>query len=543
MEKTDVVEHVEKSSINSPERNHFGDVKLVVDGEVVLVPTPSPDPKDPLNLPTWRKWVLLLIVSAFGCSSVVLASGLGAIFTNVVQSYPGEEARAQDLMIYPALFMGVGNFISMPFTPVIGRRPIFLISAAVLMASSIGCAYSTSLSTHIAARNIMALAAGQSEALCPTIVEEIHFLHERARKLSWFIAIQTTFVGVFFCTSTFQVAAWGWRWWYGFFAIWNGLVFLFVIVFGTEPLYKRPDEAATGEVHLSVDAQGEYHTDEEGSTIVRVTTKHGVVLDPVRYGPRTWKYDLKPWSKLGEWRDVVTFLKDVVVGCCHPLLFWLLLLNGAFLGIYVFQATTFAPILIPPPYHIPFTSLGYIQGAQVFVCLIALPILGYGSDALVKWMSRRNNGLFKPEYRLPTLAIPAIAGVASAIIFGYAAASPAQWHWSAIAVPFNGVYFAFLGANIVGLTYAADSFPLKTASNFVVICAGRGFIAFGLSYAVIPSVQSLGYDGTMNIEAGMAAGLSALGIGAYFCGPALRRLGERYFGLGASRGHPSTSGV
>lgn len=101
----------------------------------------------------------------------------------------------------------------------------------------------------------------------------------------------------------------------------------------------------------------------------------------------------------------------------------------------------------------------------------------------------------------------------------------------------------FLGANIVGLTCAADSFPLKTASNFVVICAGRGFIAFGLSYAVIPSVQSLGYDGTMNIEAGIAAGLSALNIGAYFCGPALRRLGERYFGLGASRGHPSTSGV
>lgn len=46
MEKTDAVEHIEQSQfVNGVGRSHLGDVRLLVDGEVVLVPTPSPDPK------------------------------------------------------------------------------------------------------------------------------------------------------------------------------------------------------------------------------------------------------------------------------------------------------------------------------------------------------------------------------------------------------------------------------------------------------------------------------------------------------------------
>ena len=71
---------------------------------------------------------------------------------------------------------------------------------------------SRGLDMHIAGRNIMSLAAGQSEALAPLIVQEIHFLHERGRKLAWFIFIQNVANCVFFITSTYMVSEWGWRW-------------------------------------------------------------------------------------------------------------------------------------------------------------------------------------------------------------------------------------------------------------------------------------------------------------------------------------------
>lgn len=40
----------------------MGTVKLT-DGVVVYIPTPTADPQDPLNMPIWQKWVVLMIIS------------------------------------------------------------------------------------------------------------------------------------------------------------------------------------------------------------------------------------------------------------------------------------------------------------------------------------------------------------------------------------------------------------------------------------------------------------------------------------------------
>jgi predicted MFS family arabinose efflux permease len=95
---------------------------------------------------------------------------MGAIFSVVVASYPGQEQRATGLLTYPTLFMGIGNLISMPVALAVGRRPVFLGSLLLLTVSGIWCASSKSLTSHLAGRAFMSLAAGQSEALCPMMV-------------------------------------------------------------------------------------------------------------------------------------------------------------------------------------------------------------------------------------------------------------------------------------------------------------------------------------------------------------------------------------
>src|SRR5690242_16848915 len=110
---------------------------------------------------------------------------MGAIFSAVTPSYPGQEQKASGLLTYPTLFMGIGNLISMPLALAIGRRPVFLFSLLLLVVTGVWCACSKSLDSHLAGRDLMALAAGQSEALVPMMVQEIHFLHERGRKIGW----------------------------------------------------------------------------------------------------------------------------------------------------------------------------------------------------------------------------------------------------------------------------------------------------------------------------------------------------------------------
>lgn len=97
-------------------------------------------------------------------------SGMGAILTTI-DSYYDYNPRTNDLMTYPTLFMGIGNLLAMPIAMAVGRRPVFLASILILTVGAIWCAASQSLGSHTAGRDILSLAAGQSEALCPLIIQ------------------------------------------------------------------------------------------------------------------------------------------------------------------------------------------------------------------------------------------------------------------------------------------------------------------------------------------------------------------------------------
>jgi hypothetical protein len=95
-------------------------------------------------------------------------------------------------------------------------------------------------------------------------------------------------------------------------------------------------------------------------------------------------------------------------------------MNSTVLGIYVVMVTEFAGILIRPPYDFAFTSLGFVQGGQIVVSILLVPVLGYGSDLLSRVLAKRNHGISEPEYRLIPMLLPAVIVVVSSVIFGMA---------------------------------------------------------------------------------------------------------------------------
>jgi MFS family permease len=159
---------------------------------------------------------------------------------------PEDQIRVADLLTYPTLFMGIGNLLAMPLCVAIGRRPVFLLSLAVLVVSGIWCACSTSLSSHIAGRNILSLAAGQSEALVAFMVQEMYFLHQRGRAATWNAAIQGVGTGAMFVATTYLVPAWGVRWWYWVITIINGVLLLAAFLLVPETMYDRVLEGEEG---------------------------------------------------------------------------------------------------------------------------------------------------------------------------------------------------------------------------------------------------------------------------------------------------------
>lgn len=199
---------------------------------------------DPLNLPVWRKYMIILLVGFYSGISVLGTSGLGSVAPELYALYHNDNPkRISDLLTYPTLFMGIGNLLSMPLANAIGRRPVFLFSLLLLTVSGIWCACSKSLTSHIAGRNIFSLAAGQSEALAPLIVQEIHFLHQHGIKLSYFVGVQNTLTAALFTATTYIVPSLGLPWWYGIMTIINGFTMIMSIFFLAETRYDRPEDA------------------------------------------------------------------------------------------------------------------------------------------------------------------------------------------------------------------------------------------------------------------------------------------------------------
>ncbi|KAJ5763057.1 hypothetical protein N7533_001738 [Penicillium manginii] len=513
------VAHLESALSKPVHHNPTGTVTLLEGDEVILIPTPSPDPCDPLNLPNAQKWAIDIILGMFAVFSVLVTSGMGPILTTVM-AYYDYDPRVSDLMTYPTLFMGIGNLIAMPLAMAVGRRPVFLASALILTLGSIWCAASQSLGSHIAGRNILSLAAGQSEALCPLIIQEVHFVHERSSKLAWFSATQSIGTAALTIATAYIVNALGWRWWYGVIAIASGTVFVLSFCAVPESAYPRPSDSYDGLVHI-------YHEGEPIS-VVRATEKTRVPIDYTRYKARTLSHSLKIFHGPADWSKAITCGKQMAQCVLFPNILWVILLNSVALGIYVIGVTEFGTILSSPPYNYPSSALGLVQGGQIVVSFLLVPVLGYGGDMLTKWIAKHRNGVAEAEIRLIPIVLPVAALIISSVIFGHAGSNPYEWSPWAINITFSGIYFAFIGIVLVGYTYSLDSYPERAAPILVLICAIRGLISFGISFGITKFVTEQGYQGALNICAIITGAVAVLGVPVFLWGPRMRAITMKY---------------
>lgn len=245
----------------------MGSTQLFVNGQMRCVPMPTPDPKDPLNLPNWRKWAAIITLSLFGALALSAEAIVGALVPIFVLEYAGidpkilgsidlsalnikgPDGKAADplqllsslggppisqvnlLSTLPFLVNGIASYILVPLSIAYGRRPIILFSGAMAWAGGIWAGFSTSLNSHIAARAFQGFGAGAVEALIPLILQDMLFINQRNSAFSLVSAGQGIFIVAIGLTSPLIVVRLSWRWIYYLTAgtgliVWIAMIFL-----------------------------------------------------------------------------------------------------------------------------------------------------------------------------------------------------------------------------------------------------------------------------------------------------------------------------
>ncbi|KAF7192853.1 putative MFS-type transporter [Pseudocercospora fuligena] len=505
----------------------------------VLVPQPSDDRHDPLNWsPFWKSCCII------ATTMVTFTQGFGPLalapmFPSYIKEFDSDLHHVVKFTGVCILVLGFSNFIWVPISTSCGRRPVFILSQLICLASSIWRAKATTYGQFMGACVLNGIGAGPAETIQPQVIADIFFLHDRGfwNTLYWVAYMGSLMVGPI--VSGVMDLHTGWRsfWWLNAGII--GLSILMVIFMFPETKWHRahPDEFLTDNAVKTVDTSSKNSSsadnveDVEKTGITRVQTHHEnemsrqdtAARDPwlgkgapsrLQWGvytpsPNPLKSMLLdvwiPWKLFAF--PIVEFSSFVVSWSC-----------SSFLTINLTQSQNFAA----PPYNFSPQSIGFMNFAILAGAMIGLFTAGPLSDWVSARATKKNRGIREPEMRLPAMIPYVLIMILGNFIvaFGY----ERKWRWEVIVI----IGFACAGIQVAAIpamatTYAVDSYKPVAGSLMVSITVNKNLWGYGFAVFITPWVMKSGFVPPIMTNMSLTTLWCSFGILFYYCGKTFRR--------------------
>lgn len=163
------------------------------DGSIILVPTPSKDPADPLNWSSTHKWLIVMLLVAWCGSGLAVQSFIANVLPSAAEKFPDvSESQLNLLVTVVSPLVAPGELLFVPLTITYGRRFALLLSIVILLAATVWGACATSYSSLLGARVLQGFSTGPTDAIIYTIVQDMTFQHERGVMLG--VAVNAQYI-------------------------------------------------------------------------------------------------------------------------------------------------------------------------------------------------------------------------------------------------------------------------------------------------------------------------------------------------------------
>ncbi|KAK1701011.1 major facilitator superfamily domain-containing protein [Colletotrichum godetiae] len=476
---------------------------------VVLVPQPSQDPHDPLNWKASWKWSTLGAVSLMTFSQGFAPLSLASMFPYLIRDY---NSNLEDVIQFTGvtiLLLGFSNFIWAPISSSFGRRPVFIVSQLVCLASHVLRAKATTYSSFMGACVLNGIGAGPSETLQPQVIADIYFLHDRGRwnTLYWVVYMGSLMIAPVVAGPMADHVGWQNFWWLNVALTAASIVYAFFGFPETRWLRSQPAQDAVT-IEVAEETLNQTRTTDMDPYLGKGTpSKQQWYLFQRNSSPlKTIWFDLwTPWKLFGF--PIVVFASFVVSWSCSN-----------FLILNLTQSQVFAA----PPYNMSSQSIGFTNLAVLVGALIGLVTAGPFSDWVSARATARNNGIREPEMRLPAMIPFVIIMVFGNIItaVGY----QNHWSWPIIVV----LGYASAGIQVAALpsiasTYAIDCYKPVTGPLMVAITVNKNVWGYGMGKFITPWTIEAGFIPAFMTNMALTVFFCACGAIFYYYGKTFRR--------------------
>ncbi|KAH8698741.1 putative MFS transporter [Talaromyces proteolyticus] len=513
---------------------------------IILDPVPSDDPNEPLNWSTTRKAVNFTLVLVVSCLIFTALSIQPIFWQLMVVDLNVTYTQLNNAASVNFVGLSTGCVLFIPLAIKYGRRPVYLVSTALMLATSMWLGQIKSLSELYAANLLQGLAGATNESIVQITIADLFFVHHRGGMNGLYMTM--VMIGSFLTpmAAGAQATNQGWRWSYYTMSIFTGVIFLLFVLFYEETKYSRVIDGIPAPNDTIYDAQLSNSPHPESAKFDK-TGRDPQVVDtatvPIRQSSRDHEVDqsipIKPWrTRLA----LITPTSEPIWSYFYrPFLILLRFPTVLFTGLQyasgivwlTIMSSVLALVFPLPPYNFSPAQVGYMSSGPFIGNLLGAIYGGFLGDWSILFFSRRNKGYFEPEMRLYILHIPAVFLCGGIIMFGVTISRGMHWILPVIA----GGFFGF-GLGSIGdacLTLVIDSYHDVVGDAFTGIAFLRNAITIGIPFAITPWMETNGLQ-NMFITCGfISLGITSLCIPMVIFGKRSRRKLAPYYREMASK--------
>ncbi|CRG82831.1 putative MFS-type transporter C1271,10c [Talaromyces islandicus] len=213
-------------------------------------------------------------------------------------------------------------------------------------------------------------------------------------------------------------------------------------------------------------------------------------------GPVTYLHTLRPWNgrlALDRWHHVL--LRPFIL-FAYPAVLWSALVYALSIGWLIVLSESVAHIYQGSEnYNFSPLATGLVYISPFIGGIIGTAVAGRVSDIIVRFMTRRNGGIYEPEFRL-VMAIPvAISTAAGLMGFGWSAQE--KDNWIVPTIFFGLISFGCSLGSTTSITFCVDSYRQYAGEALVTLNVSKN-IFHGLVFSLF-FVDWLESDGARNV--------------------------------------------
>ncbi|EGP82719.1 uncharacterized protein MYCGRDRAFT_101876 [Zymoseptoria tritici IPO323] len=455
---------------------------------------------------------------------------LAAGFTNVARDYGVSHARVALTTGLYMMGLGVGSVVLSPTAILYGKRPVYLVSAICFVLSSVWCALSPNFASLIVARVFQGVAVSSVECLPSATVAEIYFLHEKAYRLGIYTLLLLGGKNLVPLVSAAIIQSLGWRWVFWIVAIIVGFGFVLLFLFVPETFWDRtprphkhkqhrgstsslhakwkkgagsqpsspmaekmPGRAAKAEgdpsptVPTTQDHAQDYFTQPATTNshspphtpitpISPAPTDLSAHIDPrnaytTHYAtspPKTFLQQLVPYSGrlVSDSWFRVAFRPFILFA--YPAILWSALVYSLSVGWLIVLSESVSDIYrSSETYNFTALQAGLVYISPFVGGILGTAVAGKVSDVIVRYLARKNGGVYEPEFRL-VMAIP-IALTTTLGLMGYGWSAQERDNYIVPTIFFGIISFGCSLGSTTSITFAVDSYRQYAGEALVTL--------------------------------------------------------------------------